>query len=286
MKERKIRPTKQFFLASIAIVLAATAGTVVAQHPASLIRAWDESSERTAETIDHSDWQELLDSYLAPRTPGTNRFNYAKLQASVGNTSKLDQYLSKLQAVDPRKYSRAEQKAYWINLYNALTVQVVTHAYPVKSIRRISDSWFRRLILAGPWADKRARVTGIDLSLDDIENEILRPVYGDSRIHYALNCASIGCPDLSETAFTAGNTEELLETGARSYVNDLRGVEFIDQDRIVISSIYDWYAPDYGGTEESVIDHLIQYADEPLAERLRAFRGSIDYAYDWNLNEP
>ncbi len=286
MTEPGRRPTQRWHLTVIAVVLAAIAGDAPAQRQASLTRAWDASNEAAEETIDHSDWQELLDRYLVPRSPGANRFDYAGLQASARDTAKLEQYLSRLQAVDPGEYSRAEQKAYWINLYNALTVQLVAQAYPVKSIRRISESWFRGLFHAGPWADQRVKIAGIDLSLDDIENGILRPVYADSRIHYGLNCASLGCPDLSPTAFTAANTEELLEAGARSYVNDPRGVHFVDQDRIVISSIYDWYSPDYGGTDEFVIDHLIRYADIPLAERIRAFRGSIGYAYDWNLNEP
>ena len=101
-----------------------------------------------------------------------------------------------------------------------------------------------------------------------------------------MNCASIGCPNLSRVAYTASNAEELLDQGARGYVNDSRGVDLVDEDFIVISSIYDWYAEDFGGTEEAVIAHLVRYANPELAERLKNFSGAIDYDYDWNLNEP
>ena len=169
-----------------------------------------------------------------------------------GTTAKLASYLASLQSLDPRDYSRAEQKAYWINFYNALTVQVVADAYPVKSIKDISESLLGKLgrIFGGPWDDVHAKVAGLDLTLNNIEHGILRPIWRDNRIHYAVNCASYGCPNLSPTAFTADNTEELLEAGARAYVNHPRGVEFIDDDFIIISSIYKWYVADFGGERE------------------------------------
>ena len=197
-------------------------------------------------------------------------------------------YLAYLQSFDPRDYSRAEQKAYWINFYNALTVKVVTDAYPVKSIKDISESLLGSLgrLFGGPWDDVHARVVGLDLTLNNIEHGILRPIWRDNRIHYAVNCASYGCPNLSPTAFTADNAEELLDAGARDYVNHPRGVEFMDDDFIIISSIYKWYVADFGGGEKSVIEHLVKYADKPLATRLSKFAGSVDYEYDWSLNQP
>ncbi|MCY4120510.1 MAG: Ser/Thr protein kinase, partial [Acidobacteria bacterium] len=82
--------------------------------------------------------------------------------------------------------------------------------------------------------------------------------------------------------FTAENTEALLEIGARDYVNNPRGVDVVDDDFIVISSIYDWYAEDFGDTEESVMEHLIEYAEDDLAEFLQGFDGFIAYDYDWS----
>ena len=158
----------------------------------------------------------------------------------------------------------------------------------MKSIKDISESLLGRLgrIFGGPWDDVHAKVAGLDLTLNNIEHGILRPIWRDNRIHYAVNCASYGCPNLSPTAFTVDNTEELLDAGARAYVNHPRGVEFMDDDFMIISSIYKWYVADFGGTEKAVIEHLVRYADKPLATRLRKFAGSVDYEYDWSLNRP
>lgn len=272
-----------------AIVLVAMLLAVAAHaKSAKLIPEWNASDENNVAHIDHAAWQEILNDYLRKHDSGVNRFDYAVLKANAGGTAKLASYLTSLQSLDPRTYSRAEQKAYWINFYNALTVQVVTDAYPVKSIRDISESLLGKLggIFGGPWDDVHANVAGLDLTLNNIEHGILRPIWKDNRIHYAVNCASYGCPNLSATAFTAENTDELLDAGARAYVNHPRGVDFVDDDFLVISSIYKWYVADFGGTEKSVIEHLIKYADKALVTRLRKFAGSVDYEYDWSLNRP
>ena len=258
-------------------------GSVASAAPtAELLPAWDASVETNAAHIDHSAWQALLTAYLAPHPSGVNRFDYAALKASAKDSARLVGYLAHLQALDPRAYALAEQKAYWINFYNALTVQVVVDAYPVDSIREIHESWFA----GGPWDDVHAKVAGQALSLNNIEHGILRPIWGDNRIHYAVNCASYGCPNLSATAFTAANTEALLDAAARAYINHPRGVDFVDDDSLVISSIYDWYGSDFGDSQADVLAHLRQYAEDGLAARLTAFAGSVDYTYDWSLNQP
>ncbi len=261
-------------------------GAAPAEGKLKLLPFWDASDESNASRIDHGAWQEILDTYLRSHGSGINRFDYAALKANAGDTAKLAGYLSYLQGLDPRTYSRREQKAYWFNFYNSLTVKVVADAYPVDSIRKISDSMLGGLIPVGPWGDVRAEVCGQDLTLDNIEHGILRPIYRDPRIHYGVNCASLGCPNLLETAFTAANTETLLDGAARAYVNHSRGVDFVDDDFIVISSIYTWFSEDFGDTEENVLKHLARYAEEALAERLKSFEGAIDYEYDWDLNQP
>ena len=247
------------------------------------IAGWDVSDETSTATIDHSPWQEILDSYVRTDDSGVNLFDYAAISASADDEAKLTGYVEYLQGLDPSVYSRAEQMAFWINLYNATTVQVVLSEYPVDTIRDIHEGVIPN---TGPWGDVHARVNGRDLTLDDIEHGILRPLWRDKRIHYAANCAAYGCPHLLATAFTAANTEALLEEGARDYVNNARGVDFVDEDFIVISSLYQWYAEDFGNTEESVVEHLVDYADADLAARLEGFKGSIDYEYDWSLNAP
>lgn len=271
---------------AVLIVAMLAAGTVFGQAKSKLERVWDASDESSSARIDHGPWQEILSGYLRVRESDANRFDYGTLKANAEDTAKLVAYVDALQGLDPRKFSKAEQKAYWINFYNALTVKIVLEAYPVDSIRDIRKNWLTGLIFPGPWGDVRAKVAGEDMTLDTIESGILRPIWRDARIHYALNCASIGCPDLLPTAFTAENTEAQLEAGARGYVNDTRGVDFVDDDFIVVSSIYDWYQEDFGDSEEAVVEHLARFAEDDLAQRLRTFEGSIDYEYDWNLNQP
>ena len=264
------------------------AGIVNAQTEPNPIRAWDASDETNTAQIDHGAWQEILDGYLRSHDSGINRVDYASLKASAEDSAKLSEYLDHLQGHDPRHFSRVEQQAYWINFYNALTVKVIVDAYPVDSIREISESMLAvgGLIPIGPWGDERANVAGLDLTLDDIEHGILRPIYHDSRIHYAVNCASLGCPNLLPTAFTVDNVEPLLDAGAREYVNHPRGVDFVDEDFIVISSIYDWWVDDFGGNEVGVMEHLVRYAEDDLADLLRSFEGAVEYEYDWDLNQP
>jgi len=289
-RTHRFAPTRGRRCLRIALSLLVATLVAVAAHAqsAKLIPEWDTSDENNLARVDHRAWQETLNDYLREHDSGVNRFDYGALKANAGGTAKLDSYLTYLQSFDPRTYSRSEQKAYWINFYNALTVQVVTDAYPVDSIKDISKRLLGRLggIFGGPWDDVHANVAGRDLTLNNIEHGILRPIWKDNRIHYAVNCASYGCPNLSATAFTAENTDELLDAGARAYVNHPRGVDFVDDDFLVISSIYKWYVADFGGTEKSVIEHLVTYADRALATRLRKFTGSVDYEYDWSLNRP
>ena len=246
------------------------------------VLVWDASDESNTEGIDHSAWQELLDEFVAPDLFGVNVVDYEGLKSDVEASKKLTGYLDYLQSLDPRGFGRAEQMAYWINLYNAVTVRVVLGAYPVDTIRDIHEGV---VPYTGPWNDVCATVAGEELSLDQIEHGILRPIWKDERIHYAVNCAAYGCPQLPSTAFTAANTEELLDAGARHFVNSSRGVDRVDADFMVLSSIYTWYAEDFGDTEASVIEHLLHYAEDDLVAFLTEFDGSVEYDYDWKLND-
>jgi len=240
---------------------------------------WNQSDENNPASIDHGAWQELLKRYLSTNHPsGVNRVRYKNFSAA--DKQALKSYLSELQSIDPRQYNRAEQMAYWINLYNALTVDLILDNYPVKSIKKTG----KKLFSFGPWDDQLAQIEGNDLTLNDIEHKILRPIWKDRRIHYAVNCASYGCPNLSATAFTVKNTESLLEQGATDYINHPRGVSLHDGD-LKVSSIYHWYSEDFGGDNTKLLLHLKRYAKPELKQALETFDGSIDHAYDWSLND-
>jgi len=232
--------------------------------------------------VDHAPWDRFLKKYVVTNHPsGINRVRYASV--STDDRKSLDAYIRHLQQVEVTKLDRSGQKAYWINLYNASTVKVVLDHYPVKSIRDIGIS--PGLFSSGPWGAKLLTIQGERVSLNDIEHRILRPLWKDNRVHYAVNCASLGCPNLSPEAYTPENTEALLEKGAKEYVNHPRGVR-LEGDRFRLSSIYDWFQADFGGSEESVVRHLRKVADPGLAETLKGFKGKISYEYDWRINEP
>jgi len=232
--------------------------------------------------VDHAPWDRFLKKYVVTNHPfGINRFRYAAVTPE--DRKILDGYILHLQQVEVTRLNRFEQKAYWINLYNALTVKVVLDHSPVKSIRdiKISPGFFN----SGPWGAKLLTIQGQKVSLDDIEHRILRPLWKDNRVHYAVNCASMGCPNLQLDAYSTENMDALLEKGAREYVNHPRGVRFAG-DRLYLSSIYDWFQADFGGSDEAVLRHVQQYAAPEVVGRLKGFHGKISYDYDWRINEP
>ncbi len=239
---------------------------------------WQANNETSELTIDHSQWQEVLDEFLISDSPiGVNLVDYDSLQSEA---EMLNAYLGDMTQLDPRNYNRQEQFAYWVNLYNALTLKVIIDHYPVESIRKISSSG----LPIGPWDDEVATIAGRAVTLNIIEHRILRAFWDDHRIHFAVNCASIGCPDVQEEAFTAANTESLLESAARDYLQHPRGLTF-NEDRIVLSSIFKWYKEDFGNTQDEVLKTLAQYLEDEQRSQLLTRGKKIEYDYDWSLND-
>lgn len=229
--------------------------------------------------IDHQPWDALLKRFVVRDAEGLNRVDYGRFKRE--GSQQLKAYLAELQRIDVARLNKNEQFAYWVNLYNAKTIDIVLDHYPVPSIRDIKLSG---ALDAGPWKGKVVQVTGVPLSLDDIEHQILRPIWRDPRVHYAVNCASVGCPNLLRTAFTGSNLEAMLDKGARDYINSRRGVLVIGS-KASASSIYNWFASDFGGSAQGVIAHMRQYAKPELASQLDTIRGFVGYGYDWKLND-
>lgn len=247
---------------------------------AELWARWTAHGPASAIRVDHAAWGDFLAKYLVRGKDGVNRVRYESV--TPGDKQALSSYIQRLSGTPVSRLNRAEQLAFWINLYNALTVRLILEHYPVNTILRIniSPGWFA----VGPWGKKLVRVEGEALSLDDIEHRILRPIWRDPRIHYAVNCASIGCPNLAAAPFTAASAGGMLTEGARAYVNHPRGVHITEYGPVV-SSIYHWYAEDFGGNDAGVLAHLRRYASPDLAARLAKFSRLADHAYDWDLNE-
>jgi hypothetical protein len=190
------------------------------------------------------------------------------------NQKRLRLYLTSLEKVTPNSsWSKDRKKAFWINVYNAYTLQIVLENYPVKSIRNIKKSG------KTAWRIPFVKVGNQTYTLDDLEHEILRKKHKDPRIHVAVNCASISCPKLLNVAFTEENLDTKLENLMIGFVNDTTRNK-ISNEKVKISKIFSWFKEDF--TEKgSIIEYLNQYSETPIHKNAQ-----IRYkTYDWNLNE-
>jgi Protein of unknown function, DUF547 len=235
------------------------------------------------QSADHAAWTALLQKYVVAGADGLNRVRYATFKAE--SQPALKAYVQALEATKVSGLDRAEQFAFWANLYNAKTVDIILDAYPVKSIKDISlGGGVVASITGGPWKAKVLTVEDQRLSLDDIEHKILRVYFKDPRVHYAVNCASFGCPNLGREAFTGSNLEASLDAGAAAYINHARGIAVSGGDAKA-SSIYKWFAEDFGGDAKGVLAHVRKYASPELKQKLESITTIADYGYDWNLND-
>lgn len=231
-------------------------------------------------------FDDLLGRYVVTSADGINRVDYPRWKASDTDRAKLSGYLTELQTRAPSRMARDEAIAYWSNLYNAVTLKVVLERYPVASIRDIkSDSLFDPKAYIGPWRTKRVTVESARYSLDDVEHNILRPMAKDPRIHYAVNCASLGCPNLRAKAWTAATLDRDLDAAARAFVNHPRAVTVLPGKRLRVSSIYRWFAEDFGGSDAGIIAHLRKFAEPKLAAALVPGVTIAEDSYDWSIND-
>ncbi len=271
--------SKKIFAAVLIAGSMFMAADVNAAPKSELWEKWAAHDAQSTAVVDHSNWDKFLKTYVKDDPSGLNKVDYAGV--TVEDKKALDDYVDALAVTPVLKLNRAQQQPYWINLYNALTVKVVLDHFPVKSIRDIDISL--GLFSSGPWGKKLIKIAGEQVSLDDIEHRILRPIWKDPRIHYAVNCASVGCPDLSAQAYTAENTDAMLSVNAVAYINSPRGVRVSGND-VSVSSIYDWFQADFDGTEKGVISHLLPYAKGDRKKALEKVSEISDYDYDWALN--
>jgi hypothetical protein len=240
---------------------------------------WDQSNESNFASVNHSELDFVLRTYVVTNHPsGINRFRYGMV--SAGHKERLENYITSIANLDPRDYSRAEQKVYWINLYNALTINLVLDNYPLDSIRDIAGS-----SKSGPWDVGLVSVAGKSLSLDDIEHRILRPIWRDHKIHFALVCASLGCPSIQPVAFTRANNRKLLAKAGRDFVNHRRGLHF-EKGQLQVSRIFDWYEKDFAADQKTLLKVFAHYVEDRKALYLLGFNGEIQYNYDWRINAP
>jgi len=227
--------------------------------------------------VDHSAFERLLRTYVDQ----SGLVDYKAWKAQDEET--LRNYLKTLSKVEPGRLGRSERLAFWINAYNALTIQGILEFYPVKSIKdKVS-----RVLGFNIWDDYPMTVHGESHSLNDIEHKILRKM-GEPRIHFAIVCASVGCPKLRNEAYTGANLDSQLEDQAESFFAESRNFR-IDRKRgtVYLSSILDWFGEDFGGSDGAKLDFASRYlSEEEEKEFLRSGKAKVKYLdYDWSLNE-
>jgi hypothetical protein len=274
------RGSARSLLAALGLAVVLVAGGAMAGPPAELWERWSAHDPHSSEHIDHAAWGAFLTRYLRIGADGVHRVAYS--QVTPADRAALDGYIASLAGLPITSYDRPEQLAYWINLYNALIVRVVLDHYPISSIRDVAPASASGS--AGPWDEKLVRVEGTPVSLGDIENRILRPIWQDPRVLYALSCGAVGCPNLQPEPYQADRLEHQLNKAAMAYVNDSRCIRISD-DRLGVSSLYRWYAADFGGSDSAIINHLMAYAEPKLAMELERFERISDDGFDWRLND-
>ena len=217
----------------------------------------------TSEEANHKAWDVLLKKYV-------DENGFVDYKGFLTSKSELTNYINYLSENAPNESSTIqEQLAYYINIYNALTVQLILDNYPVESIKDISKPWGKTVIT----------LNNNLYSLGDIEHEILRKM-NEPRIHFAINCASYSCPNLLNEAFTASKLEEQLERVSNSFINGNKNE--ITPTNPKLSKIFKWYKKDFKvNGEADLITFINQYSNVKIDED-----ASIDYLdYNWNLNK-
>ena len=232
---------------------------------------YEAADEASAVMVDHAAWRRFLDAYVVEGPTGINLVRYKAVTPE--DKAGLVAYIVALEATDTSTLSRKEQIAFWFNLYNAATVKLILDNPGIASIQDIKK----------PWDTPVATVRGRALTLNEIEHGIIRPVAKDARIHYAVNCASMGCPNLAREPFTGSGLDAALDEAARAYVNHPRGVS-VAKGKVRLSKIYGWYRDDFGENDAAMLDHIRQYAAPALAEGLTGVKKPSGYDYDWSLN--
>jgi len=267
----------------VVIIIGMAVGIAIALKGYSLYQAtranavvyWQASDESNQQIINHHLWQAFLSNYLKHDSSGSRTLDYQNVTAR--DKKNLSNYLVTLQTLDPRTYPKKEQLAYWVNLYNALVINLVLTHYPIDSIKNIGDG------LTGPWNIELAIIAGKPVTLNQIEHGILRPLWQDNRIHYVINCASIGCPDLPPQPFSSVNINKQLNEAATRFINQHKAVHLAN-NTLTLSSIYNWFAVDFGSSNENIIKHIKAYALPELKSKLEHFSGTVEFDYNWKLN--
>lgn len=269
------RPTRIITLGCIvsATALSGCTGMVVPVTPATAAEGMDASALYTG----------LLQDYVHE-----GRVEYGALCLD----GRLETYISLLASTDPDTIlDRKEQLAFWINAYNAYTLKVICDNYPVKSINELHFGGLAigTVLKKTIWDKKFVVINRKKMTLNHIEHEVIRPVFGNPDAHFALVCASKSCPALRSEAYEGSKLDAQLDDQGRKFFGDSSKNYFeIEKKRAHLSKILDWFSKDFGRNDEEILLYVSQFLPEDLAEVIRSTAGEWDIKhtkYDWSLNE-
>lgn len=248
----------------------------------SLPAAYGSSAGQEKFDLSFKAWDQILKSSVKV-TGKQSRVNYRALKSSP---QALDDFLASVESVKKETFERwnSEQRlSFLINAYNAFTIKLIVDHYPVKSIKDTGS------FLSSPWKKKFFKLWGEEHALDDIEHKMIRPVFKEPKVHFALVCASKGCPPLSPTAFLPEKLAAQLEEGASIFLTDLEKNRFDSvKSTLFISSIFKWYGDDfkekYGSAQTFIAPRITRNSEDQ--KKASAATTQINYLdYDWTLNE-
>ena len=228
----------------------------------------------------HAAWGKWLKQFANVNGPSTT-VNY---KAAKAEPNMLKPYLKTLEAVTKAEhdgFTDPQKMSFLINAYNAFTVSIVTDNYPIKSIKDLGG------LFSSPWKKKFFTLFGEEQNLDNIEHDRLRKEWAEPRVHFALVCASKGCPALRGEAYVATKLEEQLEAAAKLFLNDTSRNRWDQaENKLYLSKVFDWYAGDFikkSGSVQSFVTPRMATVPANAAKMAKAQIGYLDY--DWTLNE-
>ncbi len=229
-------------------------------------------------TVDHSAFDAMLKAHVV-----NGAVDYDAFKADA----RFPRYLASLDVVDPAKLSEPERLAFWINVYNAFTIQLITGKGERESIRNVNKT-LGFLKFKGPWSDPIVRAAGRTLTLDNVEHDIIRKEFAEPRIHFALVCAAIGCPPLRSEAYTGARLDAQLQEQGRIFILESPTKNRVDVDSrtVFVSLVFTLYDEDFGGNDRALGRYLARwYPAGPTRTLLESGDFQVKQTdYDWSLN--
>ena len=228
--------------------------------------------DQDSRPLSHELWDQLLKKHVDDE-------GMVDYKGFSQDSSQLKIYLKGLSENAPngKHWSEADQLAYWINAYNAFTIDLVLKHYPVESIKDIGPS-IQIPLVNTPWQIKFIEINGEKYNLDNLEHNIIRKNFNEPRIHFALVCAAISCPKLRNEAYNGHSLDQQLTDQTRAFLSN-ENKNRIAENKIEISKIFKWYGGDFK-KETSLIQYLNQYTEVTIRDNAK-----VSYTdYDWGLN--